>query len=186
MALLNIPSKSTGDQFTAAELNEIVEAVKNLQSEKGHAVYFDEEFTEGTPQVISGTEYVAVSNNKATVIETYLPYGITSLYDGTKLIPPSTGAGFSGYVFFFAKSNKNDSYFDFGIDIGGASNEIFRDVNIIVKGLNVYQPYYMPINGFMLDTFVANGGIIKIKPKVGDIISVYGATFFLEIGYQQQ
>lgn len=186
MALLNIPSKTTGDQLTANELNAIVEAIKKLQSEKGHAVYFDNEFTDVAPQVISGNEYVAVLNNKATAIETYLPYGVDTLYDGTKLIPPSTGAGFTAYVFFFAKSNANNSHFDFGVDIGGASNEIFKDVNIVVKGVDVYQPYYMPLNGFMLDTFVANGGTIKIKPKSGDTISIYGSTFYLNIGYQQQ
>lgn len=186
MALLNIPTKSTGDTFSATELNTIVAAIQKLQSEKGHAVYFDNEYTELVPQDISGSDYVVIGNNKATSIETYLPYGITTLFDGTKIIPPSTGAGFSAYVFFYAKSDGNNSYFDFGIDIQGSFNEIFRNVEIIAKGIGEYQPYYLPINGYMLDTFNANGGIPKLKPKSGHTISIYGTTFFVNVGYQQQ
>lgn len=186
MALLDIPSKSTGDTLSATEFNQVVNAIKKLQSEKGHAVYFDTEYTESVPQAISGTDYVAIQNNKGTSVETYLPYGVTTLYDGTKFIPPSTGAGFSAYVFFYAKSTGANSYFEFGIDIDGTFNEIFKNTKETIKGANTYQPYYLPINGYMLDTFLANGGVVKLKPKSGDTISVYGTTFYINIGYQQQ
>jgi hypothetical protein len=186
MALLNIPTKSTGDTFTATELNTIVSAIQGLQSEKGHAVYFDDEYTESVPQVISGASYVAIENNKANLVETYLPYGVTTLFDGTKIIPPSTGTGFSAYVSFYAKSSGANSYFEFGIDIDGTFNEIFNNAKQTVKGANTYQPYYIPINGYMLDTFVANGGVPKLKPKSGDTISIYGTVFYINVGYQQQ
>jgi len=90
MALINIPTKSTGDTFTATELNTIVSAIQSLQSEKGHAVYFDGEYTDTTPQLINSNDYVAISNNKATLNESFLPYGVATLYDGTKIIPPSS------------------------------------------------------------------------------------------------
>lgn len=186
MALINIPTKSTGENVTASEFNELVTAIKNLQSEKGHAVYFDTEYTENTPQVISGSEYVVLENNKGNSVETYLPYGVNTLYDGTKLIPPSLGSGFGGYISFIAKSSQNNSYFDVGIDIDGTFNEIFKNAQTVIRGANTYQPYYLPINGYMLDTFNANGGVVKIKPKDGSTISIYATTFFFNIGYQKQ
>jgi len=186
MAILNIPEKSSGQTFTATELNEIVTAIKKLQSEKGHAVYFDTEFTEASPQVITSDDYVVLSNNKGNSVESFLPYGTTTLYDGGEIIPPVVGAGFSGYISFFAKVNSNNSYFDIGIDIGGTFNEIFQNANALIRGANVYQPYYLPINGYMLDTFNANNGVVKIRVKSGNTLSVYGTTFFLNVGYQQQ
>ena len=186
MALINIPTKATGDTFTATELNSIVEAIKSLQSEKGHAVYFDTEYTEESPQVFTGDEYLPVSNNKGSFVETYLPYGVSSLYDGTKITPPSTGAGVSAYVSFYAKANATNSYFDFGVDIGGDFDEIFKNTKTTIRGSNTYQPYYLPINGYMLDTFNTNGGIVKIRPKSGNTISVYGVVFHININYQQQ
>lgn len=186
MALLDITEKATGEFVTATEFNKVVDAIKKLQSEKGHAVYFDTEYTESVPQVITGTQFVPISNNMGNKVETYLPYGVDSLYDGTKILPPSLGAGWSAYVSFIAKSSSQNSYFDFGVDIDGTFNEIFKNVEPTIRGSNIYQSYYLPINGYMLDTFLQNGGVPKIKPKSGDTVSLYATTFFINIGYQQQ
>ncbi len=186
MALLDIPTKSTGDTLTAIELNNIVTAVKKLQGEKGYGVYFDTEYTDINPQVITGSEFIALENNKGSVVETYLPDGVATLYDGTKIVPASVGSGLNAYVSFIAKSSSQNSYLEFGVDIDGTFNEIFKNIETTVRGANTYQPYYLPINGYMLDTFNANGGVVKIKPKSGDTISIYNTTFFVHVNYQQQ
>ena len=186
MALLNIPTKSTGDTFTATELNTIVNAIKSLQSEKGHAVYYDGQYTLESPQEISGSSFVAIGNNAETAIETFLPYGVDTLYDGEKILPPSVGSSFTAYIIFTAKANSANAFFELGIDIGGSLGVIFKNSKQLIKGNNTYQDYYIPINGFMADTFTSNGGIIKLLPSTGDTISIYGTRFFINIGYQQQ
>lgn len=186
MAIIDIVTKQTGDLVTADEFNSLVTAVKNLQGEKGHAVYFDTEYTAENPQVFTGTEFLPVSNNKGNFVETYLPANVTTLYDGTKILPPSTGAGFTAYVSFTAKASATNSYFELGVDIDGTFNEIFQNAQTVIRGSNTYQNYYIPINGYMLDTFNTNGGVLKLKPKTNNTISVYNTTIYVNVGYQAQ
>lgn len=185
MARLNIPTKATNDEFSATELNSIVTAIQNLQGEKGYGTYFDTSKTALAPQIITSGGFVAIENNKGNVIEGNLPYGVTTLYNGTKITPPVANAQFQAYVSFFAKTSNKDTFFDFGIDIGGTSGVIFKTVDRFIKGDNVYEKYTIPVNGYMGDAFLANGGIPKIEVNTGTV-SIYDATFFVGIVSQPQ
>ena len=88
MAIINIPTKNTGDNLTAAEFNELTNAVKSLQGEKGFGFYTDTLNTILSPQLITSGSAVAIQNNKGQVFEPSLPTGVTTLYDGTGITPP--------------------------------------------------------------------------------------------------
>ena len=185
MSLLDIPTKITGEYVNAEEFNQVVAAIQKLQGEKGYGTYFDTSKTALAPQVITAGGFVALENNKGNAIEGSLPYGVTTLYDGTKITPPQTSVQFQAYISFYAKTSNKDAFFDFGIDIGGVAGEIFRSVERFVKGANVYEKYTITVNGFMGDDFLANGGVPKIEVSTGTV-SVYDTTFFIGIISQPQ
>ena len=186
MAIINVPNKSAGDTFFSEEANEIVNAIKALQTSTGWGVYRDDQFTQGSPQTVTGTAWQQIANNAASKNEDYLPGGDTphSLYNGNIITPPSVGSTFNEYLSFVASINSQNSSFDIGIDIGGAVGVIFVNTNTLPRGANVEHEFTIPVNGYMLDTFFTNGGKIMIRTESGDTVSLYGAVFYISIDSQ--
>lgn len=188
MAVINIPTKNTNDNLTASEFNEVVTAIKLLQESTGYGVYFDNEFTDATPQPIVGDgNFVQLKNNAGSSISTYLPKVNSvpfELYDGTDIKVPSLGSSWDGYMSFYAKSSNSNTYFTIGIDIDGSFNEIFSGVDTFPRGADTYHPFYIPLNGYMLDTFLNNGGTPKINVQNGRTVDVYGMTLYINIQKQ--
>ena len=185
MAIINIPTKNTGDNLTAAEFNELANAVKSLQGEKGFGFYTDTLNTILSPQLITSGSAVAIQNNKGQVFEPSLPTGVTTLYNGTGITPPSANGQFQAYIAFIGRSSTNNNSFRVSIDIGGTLGEIFPTIETFVKGTNIYQPYSIKINGYMGSTFLANTGIPKIEVTSGTM-EIYGASMYVGILSQVQ
>ena len=191
MPLINIPNKSPGDTAFSEEANQITKAVLSLQSEKGWGLYSDTVFTELSPQMFSGGVWSPISVNAGFKIETYLPLTPdgqtpTPLYDGGKMTPPSIGASFSAALSFIAKSDNTNGTFDVGIDIGGSVGLIFINSHVFPKGSGQYHEFDLSLNGFFLDTFFTNGGVVKLKPKTGQTVELYSASFLISINSQNQ
>lgn len=184
MSYLNIPAKNTGDTLSSAEFNSIVEAIQNLQKAFGWASYIDTQYNSSSPQLIVGNDtYVTIANNAGSKIDTYLPYGVDKLYDEStnKIVSETVGRTFNGYISFKAKNNKKNGVISFGIDIGGAQGIILEQDLLFPKDANTEHIFSIPINAYTLDTFVANGGVPKVKVSTGDTVSIYDTVIFINV-----
>lgn len=136
----------------------------------GFAVYFDDQYTDLTPLVVAEGATVTLDINGATSVKTHLPNDVTDLFDvaTSKILPVKQGDGLLAAIAFEAKSSLTTGVFKASIDIGGSFGEIFPQKGNFDEGANVYEPFYFPIVGYQLDTFLANGGILKITSLVGE------------------
>lgn len=136
----------------------------------GWAVYGDSQYTEVSPLSISvgNTEIVDI-DGLGNTITTYLPSDTINFYDTTtsKITPTNIGDGYTFTLSFKGSSNSNNGSATIGVDIGGAIGEIFRRSFRFPRGTNQTHEFYMPSQGYSLNTFVANGGEIKITSDVG-------------------
>jgi len=137
----------------------------------GWASYVDTVYTVGSPFDILEGVTSTLPNNAGTVIDDYLPTGVTNFYDQAtqKITPENVGDFYSFSIRFKAKNNNIAGYFDFGIDIGGSLGIIFKETQLFLKGANTEQCFSITCNGYSLDTFLANGGQVKIESILGDM-----------------
>ena len=145
-------------------------------SKLGWARYVGDQYTVGSPFTIAEGVTSTLPNNAASKIETYLPFGITSFYDGNKITPAKVGDYYIFTIRFKAKGTNLNSVFDFGIDIGGSLGIIFPETIIFSKGSNTEQNFSIDTPGYSLDTFLSNGGLVKITAVTGNI-SIYDIEF---------
>lgn len=148
----------------------------------GWASYGDTVYTVGSPFVVNSGVTATLGNNGATVMNSQLPYGVTSWYNGTtnKFTPTSDGDYYLWTIRFKAKNTASlNAYFDIGIDVGGSLGVIFKETKLFVKGAGVEQDFTIVIPGFSGSTFVPNGGIPKVTSYGGNS-SFYDITYQIE------
>jgi len=137
----------------------------------GWAQYLDTEYSAASPfEIVEGTT-VTLPNNAGNNIITYLPQGVTALYDAStqKLTPAAVGDYNAITVRFNAEASSTSAYLEFGIDTGNPAGPIFRDVKVFPKGAGVVHPFTFTCMGFSLNNFKNNGGIVKITATGGDV-----------------
>jgi len=151
----------------------------------GWASYVDTAKTVGAPFTIAEGVTSTLPNNAGTVIDTYIPTGVTAFYDQatSKITPENVGDYYSFAIRFKAKNTNIAGYFDFGIDIGGSLGIIFKETQLFLKGANTEQAFSITCNGYSLDTFIANGGLIKINAILGDL-SIYDIQYQINRTYK--
>jgi hypothetical protein len=103
------------------------------------------------------------------VINQYLPLGVASFYDGTKITPDTIGDYLIVTIRLVASCTKSNGYGVISIDIGGAQGQIFPHLLVFPKGAGTFHPFDIPIPCYTLDTFKANGGAVKLEAQLGDI-----------------
>lgn len=145
----------------------------------GWASYVDTVYTAGSPFTVASGATVTLPNNAGTSITTYLPDNVRGFYDsGTgKITPEDVGDYYVFTIRFTAESTTGTTnYFDFSIDIGGSIGQIFRETKSMLKGSGTPHYYSIVCPGYTLDTFVANGGLVKITGGSADI-EIYDIEF---------
>lgn len=136
---------------------------------RGWGQYTDTVYTQAAPfAVIEGAEG-SLPNNAGTANRGFLPLGVADFYDGTKITPDVAGDYCIITIRFMASCTKSVGYGVLSIDIGGSQGKIFPHLMIFPKGAGIWHPFDIPIPCFMLDTFKANGGTVKIDAQLGDI-----------------
>ena len=140
-------------------------------SASGWAQYFDTQYTEANPLVVTNHTEISLPNNAGTKIETYLPDGVSSFYNATtqKVTPNKVGDYNIFTVRLKAKTAYSVTNLDFSVDIGGTQGKIFHDLKVFPRGAGIEHALTFICTGFSLNTFVANGGTVKIKPVGGDV-----------------
>jgi len=144
----------------------------------GWASYSDTTYVVGAPFAITEGVTSTLPNNAGTVIDTYLPSGVTEFYDQatSKITPDGVGDYYNFAIRFKAKNSNIAGYFDFGIDVGGSLGIIFKETQLFLKGANTEQSFSITCSGYSLDTFVANGGLVKITATLGNL-SIYDIQY---------
>jgi hypothetical protein len=164
----------TGDVPTQAQFADLIDSIRGT----GWASYRDTQYTEVSPFTVpnNGITY-SLPNNAGTKIDAYLPFGVTSFYNGTIITPENIGDYYTFTIRFKAKDDQEQGgYFNFGIDIGGTQGIIFNESLIFAKGANIETSFSIDTPGFSLTTFVANGGVVKITSGSGNI-SIYDIEY---------
>lgn len=143
----------------------------------GWASYTDTNFTLSAPFTLSDGIKVTLPNNAGAVINSYLPFGITSFYNNatSKITPATVGDGYQISVRFVANPSTVNTYVSFGIDIGSGT-DIFQQTVILPRGAGTPNPVNVELQGYALNTFLANGGLVKLT-AVGGNVQIYSVEF---------
>lgn len=147
----------------------------------GWATYAGSTYNSGNKLVVSAGTTVLLPNNAASGLSIQKPLDITTFYDGVRLQGQNSGDYYLIRITFIAHGSVNDSGFNIMIDIsaaGDGSNVIASKPTRMIKGSGAgnAQPYTVEFQYFTLNTFVANGGLLKIEAVDGDI-SIYDITY---------
>lgn len=154
----------------------------DIDAGTGWGNYADTQYTELSPFVVNSGTVSNLPNNKGSVIETYLPEGVTTLYDGTRVAPEGIGDGYELRVGFKAKSSSNSGSFALRLDIsaaGDGSNIILERSATFLKGTNTEQKFSFTSGLFSLGTFVSNGGLLQFQSITGNS-SIYEVSFLIK------
>lgn len=143
--------------------------VKPPETTGGWARYSDTVYTQASPFTVAEGVESNMPNNAGSALRSFLPLGVGDFYDGTKITPDIAGDYCIITIRFMASCTKSVGYGALSIDIGGAEGKIFPHLMVFPKGAGVFHPFDIPIPCFMLDTFKANGGIVKLDAQLGDI-----------------
>tara|TARA_R110002012_G_scaffold321529_1_gene549707 strand:+ start:589 stop:1167 length:579 start_codon:yes stop_codon:yes gene_type:complete len=133
----------------------------------GWGAYTDTQYTSGSPFVLLADEnnYTNLPNNAGGVLEPHMPSDVLKFYDGvTGKILGRNGDGLAWSIEIKASPSANNTWMEMGIDIGGGIPILYPDTFTFPRGTGVERSiiYAIP-SAYTLDTWEANGGIVKIK-----------------------
>ena len=132
----------------------------NAVSHSGWAVYFNK----AGPQLVQGNTETTLIIDGAAKIETQKPSDIESFFTANK-ITGRNGDGLSLTIeFSFTPDDGNTSEMSVWIDIGGNIGWLGYKTFQLTRGAMLPHPITFEIaSGYTLDTWEANGGLIKFK-----------------------
>lgn len=134
-----------------------------------------------TPQVFTGTP-TKVLISGSSVIDTYLPDGVTEMYDTTdnEIIPTGVGDTYDlRLIMQITATVSNPTRAKLYLDIGGdttVTNAIVEDSKTLRTGA---QPILFTFPYYSLATFLANNGQLFVEVDSGSI-TVSTKTLFIE------
>jgi hypothetical protein len=171
----------------SVDFTQIQTDVTNLKSVGGWAQYVDNLRTTTSPLVITDTvNFTTIPCDGATKDETQLPLGFTELFNTTtnKLVAKNVNDKFLLNVRFKARTSAANSSFTIGVDIG-ATNLISPEDRSFSVGANTQQEFSYLTTYFTRETFIANGGLIKIRPRSGTL-SIYDISVIPELTHKSR
>mgnify|MGYP000698779485 CR=1 FL=1 len=161
-----------------SKLNELITLMNN---NTGWAQYNDTAYSAGSPLVINQGTTTGLLNNKGSVIESHLPQGVTTLYDGSRITPSASGDAYDLRIGFTAECSSVNGAFATSLDIselGNGSNKIFERASATIRGANTPQKYVFATNIYSLGTFLANGGKVLFEAISGNF-EIYDISFVI-------
>lgn len=131
----------------------------------GWASYNDTEYTSSNKLSLTAGQDNQLSNNAGSVVNNQLPLGVTSFWSNNKITPHRSGDAYVLRITFSSEIANSAGYFDLKIDIGGSQGVILNKVDLFPKGGNTPHTFSTSNLIYTGDTFLANGGTIKINPS---------------------
>ncbi len=153
-----------------------------IDSNHGWAQYADGTYTSSSPLVVNQGVKVTLPNDASNVIDTHLPAGTTSFYDGitNTVTPDNVGNSYSIRIDFDCYTTSNTGYGEISLDVGGAIGEI---LNIPVNfprgtGSSNVRVFSRTSLLYSLDTFVSTGGVLSYESIRGNT-SIYNIVYVI-------
>ncbi|ARB11264.1 hypothetical protein HOR87_gp49 [Marinomonas phage CB5A] len=137
----------------------------------GWAVYQDDQYTEGSPFVITSGTTSTIPDNSNVVIDTYEPSD-GALYTSGRITPNTLGSSLTVRLTMSVASSVNNGAFSVSVDIsaaGDGSIEVARHPFRMLRGANDFSKYTIDFNLYALGTFIANGGTLHLTAEDGNI-----------------
>ena len=131
----------------------------------GWADYNDTQYTSGSPLSLTANTNTALLNNAGSTIKTYLPEGVTDLYD----VATQKVLGREGDAYIITTEYKavptqaGTTYIETWFDIGGAVGELYRQISSFPKGQGQVRNITTSTLVYTLDTWEANGASLFIR-----------------------
>ena len=166
--------------YTTAEIDQFLTRVDHL----GWAVYFDDQFTEGSPYVVNNTRTNIIINGlgSATVTD-HLPNSVASLWDTNtnEIVSSNLGNSYDVRLQFKAKAAVGATFFDIEFDIGDGAGPIIAARTLgAPKANGVEIQYSIGIPLFSMATFTNNGCGIWINTTVDATnLSIYDVQVYI-------
>ena len=153
-------------------------------NDTGWAQYTDTLKTVSAPFTIATGVTSILPCNGGTTIKTQMPLGFTNIFDTTtnKLIALRIDDKFLLNVRFKAKTSVTNDFFSIGIDIGSGPTVGAEDL-IFTRGANTEQQFSIKIPYFTRSTFIANGGLIKVTARNGNL-QIYDISIIPELTHK--
>lgn len=166
--------KEDGNRRRITDLKILVDKLID-STNLGFAVYFDDQYDEASPLIVSEGQTVVLDINASSSVVEHLPNGVSDVYDvaTSSILPIKRGDGLAVAINFDAKNSLTDGTFRSSIDIGGSFGQLFPQKGRFDSGANVYEPFYFPVIGYQLDTFIANKGQLKITGVKGSTSIIF-------------
>ena len=144
----------------------------------GWGLYQDTQYTTGARLTVSAGVRTKLPNNAGGIIETYLPAGGPSLYNGTtqKMTPSVVGDSYMVRIDFESASSTINNFSTMELDIGGGQGVISAYVFTYPRG-TLDHMFSKSVLAFTLGTFVSNGGELFITPD--DDIDIWGTSYVI-------
>lgn len=155
------------NQFKATDANQIKDSVNALYNVAGWVEYKDLTNTISNKQTLTASQENTLTIDGASTIKTYKPQnmGTAELWSGNKIRPLALGDFYNARIDFTAEIANADGYFDIGIYIDGAIGYAVKNVERFPKGNGVAHGFSLNYPIYCLETFMANGGEIRITPS---------------------
>ena len=177
MALINIPDSGIWSSIASALNSNFSE----LFGRTGYAVYNDTQYTVVSPLVVAQGVTVDFPNNGLDTIIDQLPTGVTSLYDGTRLVSDDNRAAYTIRVAFTISNSSQTGAFSLLCDIsaaGDGSVPILNRTTALARGANTPQAISYTEAYFSRDLFAANGGLFRFE-SISGTSSVYDIRYLI-------
>jgi len=143
-----------------------------FSSSKG--LYLDGTYTVSSPFVVSEGSNVLIPNDKSTVI--IEDDGV--LYDGTVVTPNTLNAYINVSIRFKLKSSTDQGAIRVSLDIGGTVGVFTEDSRRLLGDAEEEQPVSFSLDAFSSQTFIDNGGVLRIEAVQGEI-SLYDINYLI-------
>lgn len=174
---LEIKNETSQGANTANRVGSLLE---KIVGSTGWAQYSDSLHTSGSPLVVEQGEEVILTNNAANSITGFLPLDVDSLYSNNKITPANSGDTYILRIDFTAYTNNNNGLAEIKLDIGGTQGVILKRILQFPRGAGISNAREFSTTNliFTLDTFIANGGEIKVESVRGDT-SIFDVSYVI-------
>tara|TARA_R110000796_G_scaffold192122_1_gene308858 strand:- start:23 stop:580 length:558 start_codon:yes stop_codon:yes gene_type:complete len=177
MALINIPTSGIWASIASA-LNS---NFSGIDGRTGYATYTDTQYTIGSPLVVAQGTTVDLANNAGVSLSDQLPTGVTTLYDGLRLVSNDNRAAYVIRINFTVANSSQTGSFELNFDIsaaGDGSIPILSRTTALARGANTPQPVSYTELYFSRETFVDNGALLKFT-AISGTSSIYGISYVI-------